>query len=1145
MKSKITSILLILIIFINIFMPILTYAGDEENNPYLETEAYYSSVNLAVEDANNNTIENADSNVDEGVVSLVISNNKATIRLLKDCDEENELQINNNIDLYLNGKKMNFTAINSEQGYGFVINKNRTLSVFGENKGEEGSEIYHDGALNKQFIMFHVIGNLHINGGKYVNNVNDNSARFINVKKTSTHNVTVENTKLNMNALRTAVGIKTDDDLNNSTIIANNNECEIESAEGMAVFFHGNGNGIFDNNKMKMNSHKKNAWGIVCFNYSNTEIKNNEIITESEEIIDNENDKVYGIFISLYSNSRIDNNEITIKSEKGTTDGIFIEEHCNVNIKGNQIISESKENTSFGIYTEGNVNIKDNQILSESEENTSYGIYTAAKNTLIEDSSIKSISRAPNGDISYRSMGIVKDNDGKMIIRNSNVVSDSRSNNYGSNTYHRTTSLGISSNSGELKLYNVNVKTTDYGVATSIDTKLYVKGGTFETYGHAPFYLSNGLGENYIEDATLISQNWDNYDGEFQDCTGDWVNYTSCIYMGGGDKEWNSGVSAYLNNCVLDYKGEDRTESANGYFVLRGTSGEKNINLYISNSKFEYDTINRYRIDDSTDNVYFGSGNVLPEVEPTIILDSGDATENNVHYTDETYKKDDVSYLQIGDAIYKKVYVEGEKFDRANLEVKYIDENNEEHIITDYEIVNEQDELTENQTYITVKYNELELQVPIKVFPSSYKDLIFKKDIYCNFDEILKNVVYIDVNSDTVRCIIKNITGIKVVKEPNKTNYVKGEKLNLTGVEIALECEDGTTGVIEVTEDNFAGYDANIEGEQTITVSYTIEENTYTTTFKVNVRNDVAGIKVTKAPNKTSYVKGEDLDLTGIEITATFEDGTTGVIELPEDKFTGYDKNTLGEQTVTVTYAEGKTADFKVNVHNEVTGIEITKAPTKTTYVKGEELDLSGMEVTATYEDGTTGVIELPADKFTGYDKNTLGEQTVTVTYTEGKTAEFKVNVHNEVTGIEITKAPTKTLYVKGEELNLDGIEVTATYEDGTTGVIELPADKFTGYDKNTLGEQTVTVTYAEGKTAEFKVNVHNSEINNTKKDISKEDSNMNTKKGKNVDENIAKGILPNTGAGHVSVLAIGIFIIIIIGCFILYINKSTKNIEK
>ena len=893
MKSKITSIILILIIFINIFMPILTYAGDEENNPYLETEAYYSSVNLAVEDANNNTIENADSNVDEGVASLVISNNKATIKLLKDCDEENELQINNNIDLYLNGKKMNFSAINSEQGYGFVINKNITLNVFGESKGEEGSEIYHDGALNKQFIMFHVIGNLHINGGKYVNNVNDNSARFINVKKTSTHNVTVENTKLNMNALRTAVGIKTDDDLNNSTIIANNNECEIESAEGMAVFFHGNGNGIFDNNKMKMNSHKKNAWGIVCFNYSNTEIKNNEIITESEEIIDNENDKVYGIFISLYSNSRIDNNEITIKSEKGTTDGIYIEEHCNVNIKGNQIISESKENTSFGIYIEEhcNVNIKDNQILSESEENIAYGIYTAAKNTLIEDSSIKSISRAPNGgEIQYHSYGIFKNKDGKMIIKNSNIISDSRSNNYGSDTYYRTTSTGIKSNSGELKLYNVNVKTTDYGVATSIDTKLYVKGGTFETYGHAPFYLSNGLGENYIEDATLISQNWDNYDGEFKDCTGDWVNYTSCIYMGGGDKEWNSGVSAYLNNCVLYYKGEDRTESANGYFVLRGTSGEKNINLYISNSKFEYDTINRYRIDDSTDNVYFGSGNVLPEVEPTIILDRGDATENNVHYTDETYKKDDVSYLQIGDAIYKKVYVEGEKFDRANLEVKYINENNEEQIITDYEIVNEQDELTENQTYITVKYNELELQVPIKVFPSSYKDLIFKKDIYCNFDEILKNVAYIDVNSDTVRCIVKNITGIKVVKEPNKTNYVKGEKLNLTGVEIALECEDGTTGVIEVTEDNFAGYDANIEGEQTITVSYTIEENTYTTTFKVNVRNDVAGIKVTKAPNKTSYVKGEDLDLTGIEITATFEDGTTGVIELPEDKFTGYDR---------------------------------------------------------------------------------------------------------------------------------------------------------------------------------------------------------------------------------------------------------------
>ena len=74
--------------------------------------------------------------------------------------------------------------------------------------------------------------------------------------------------------------------------------------------------------------------------------------------------------------------------------------------------------------------------------------------------------------------------------------------------------------------------------------------------------------------------------------------------------------------------------------------------------------------------------------------------------------------------------------------------------------------------------------------------------------------------------------------------------------------------------------------------------------------------------------------------------------------------------------------------------IEIT-GPTKTAYMQGEELDLSGLVVTAVYSDGSE--VELQAGDYTvsGYDPDTAGEQTVTVTY-GGKTAAFTVTVEEK-----------------------------------------------------------------------------------------------------------------------------------------------------
>lgn len=71
-------------------------------------------------------------------------------------------------------------------------------------------------------------------------------------------------------------------------------------------------------------------------------------------------------------------------------------------------------------------------------------------------------------------------------------------------------------------------------------------------------------------------------------------------------------------------------------------------------------------------------------------------------------------------------------------------------------------------------------------------------------------------------------------------------------------------------------------------------------------------IKVTE-PDKTEYVEGEELDLTGMTVTAVYSDGREVPVDLKDVKVDGYDKAQVGTQTITVTY-EGKEAAFTVTV---------------------------------------------------------------------------------------------------------------------------------------------------------------------------------------------------------------------------------------
>ena len=177
-----------------------------------------------------------------------------------------------------------------------------------------------------------------------------------------------------------------------------------------------------------------------------------------------------------------------------------------------------------------------------------------------------------------------------------------------------------------------------------------------------------------------------------------------------------------------------------------------------------------------------------------------------------------------------------------------------------------------------------------------------------------------------------------------------------------------------------------------------------------------------------------------------------------------------GECEVTVTATSGVTYTFTVVVRATKT-LAVTALPEKTSYAYGETLDTTGLVVTANYDNGDVG--EVTNYTVSGYDPNTYGEQTVTVSY-GGKTASFKVTVVDDrvlLSGIAVTTPPAKTVYVKGEAIDYTGIGITAIYTDGSTQEVPASDCTFGGFNRLKVGVQTITVTY-QGQTATFDVTV-------------------------------------------------------------------------
>lgn len=159
---------------------------------------------------------------------------------------------------------------------------------------------------------------------------------------------------------------------------------------------------------------------------------------------------------------------------------------------------------------------------------------------------------------------------------------------------------------------------------------------------------------------------------------------------------------------------------------------------------------------------------------------------------------------------------------------------------------------------------------------------------------------------------------------------------------------------------------------------------------------------------------------------------------------------------------------------NSLKNIEITTAPTKTSYFVGENFDATGMVVTANYNNGTSSVLKSSDYSIKNGTSLKAGQTSVTITY-EDKTVEQSIKVvENKIESIAITTPPTKTEYWAGNDFDKTGMVVEATYTNGTT----VKVTDYTVSNGLNLknGQSTVTVSYEE-KTVEQKIVVKENSV--------------------------------------------------------------------
>lgn len=263
------------------------------------------------------------------------------------------------------------------------------------------------------------------------------------------------------------------------------------------------------------------------------------------------------------------------------------------------------------------------------------------------------------------------------------------------------------------------------------------------------------------------------------------------------------------------------------------------------------------------------------------------------------------------------------------------------------------------------------------------------------------------------------------------------------------------------------------EGKPQVTVTYTDEYGTATTTYDINV----TAVKITGMSVKgiKSFFVGDKFDPAGITATITYNKASLNAdvanVPISDNRLTAA-ANNLDENgmlkvgsTVTVTFDDGKHTE-SVTENITVTPIAINEEGTLLTvpekeggYFVGDKFDITAIKLHVVYNhgdpkdvNGGDAGVEVTVKGLVDGKLTESGEISISVTYTDDN---------------KLTVTKTATITVTAVKLTQITLDTTALNLDGTTFARDESTYDFTGLiiKAEHNNSQTTEITYKKGET--------------------------------------------------------------------------------
>ena len=310
-----------------------------------------------------------------------------------------------------------------------------------------------------------------------------------------------------------------------------------------------------------------------------------------------------------------------------------------------------------------------------------------------------------------------------------------------------------------------------------------------------------------------------------------------------------------------------------------------------------------------------------------------------------------------------------------------------------------------------------------------YLGIFVARDAHVTFKNITLNVMD------------KEATSLIVDTSMMKRSYLIGEALDTSELSVTAVMDNGEQQKITMPDYIITGFDSSLEGTNSVIVRY--GNATAKITLEIKALK-VEKMKIKYKPAKTEYYIGDTLDMAGLEVLATYNNGEEK--KLDETQYTVDSEatfTTAGTKTITLvsTITPSKTVSFQINVSNaEIVELIIKKQPSNALFFVGDILDLEGLLVYAKYSDSS--LIRLNSEEYakSAIDMQTVGTKQIEITY-KGKTKQLSIEVkEKEAIGIEVIQYP-KTTYDVGSAFDETGLVVAKKYDNGEK--IPLPLTEY------------------------------------------------------------------------------------------------------